>query len=121
MSKVIELTQKELTDVIQKVIEEQMQAAQVSPVQGKPELHVTDTGKVAEGPMPEIMTLKKAVKGHLYHASLNLKKLMGMTGVNHETNGIIKDLDKVMDKYEHLFGTPVPKEGTTTDSDNDTE
>lgn len=117
MSKVIEITQKELTDVIQKVIEEQLAA--VAPEQSKPELHITDTGKVAEGPMPEIMNLKKQVKGHLYHASLNLKKLMGMTGVNHETNGIIKDLEKVMDKYEHLFGTPVPKEGKPEVSSED--
>lgn len=98
MSKIIKLTEKELRNIVTGVLSEQQEA------------YVDETGKAAAGPAPKVLELKRAVKGHLYHAIQNMTQLTHHSGVNPQTNNIVDEIKKVMEKFDHLYGDPKPEQ-----------
>ena len=135
MTKIIKLTQNDLKRVINKALNEQNTStpspAFVNPQQPNPQqsapsqrplqqntssqmseqpLHLNDAGKPTVGPPSDILMAKKGVDQNLREALVSMKRLMILSGVNPQTNNIVMDIEKVIQKFDDLYGTPKPPE-----------
>ena len=73
-------------------------------------LHLNDAGKPTVGPPSDILMAKKGVDQNLREALVSMKRLMILSGVNPQTNNIVMDIEKVIQKFDDLYGTPKPPE-----------
>lgn len=135
MTKIIKLTQNDLKRVINKALNEQNTStpnpAYVNPQQPSPQqsapsqrppqqntssqmseqpLHLNDAGKPTAGPPSAILMAKKGVDQNLREALVSMKRLMILSGVNPQTNNIVQDIEKIIQKFDDLYGTPKPPE-----------
>jgi hypothetical protein len=138
MTKIIKLTQTDLKRVINKALNEQntsapafvkpqqQQQQQLSPQQPAPSqrppqqnvssqvteqpLHLNDAGKPTVGPPSDILMAKKGVDQNLREALVSMKRLMILSGVNPQTNNIVQDIEKIIQKFDDLYGNPKPAE-----------
>lgn len=111
MQKVIKLTEKGLTNIINEIIAEQ---TTVSPYPEKKAPEFTpseqETVKTVYATSEELMRTKMSVELNLKQSLNAMRKLMIMSGVNPETNNIVADIEKVLSKFDSLYGQPKKKE-----------
>jgi hypothetical protein len=125
MTKIIKLTQSDLKKVINKALNEQntaplpsavsrpqQQSVQTPPAQAMQEqpIHTNDEGRPTLGPPSDILMAKKGVDQNLREALVSMKRLMILSGVNPQTNNIVQDIEKVIQKFDDLYGNPKPPE-----------
>jgi len=121
MGKVIRLKQGDVFKLVQKIVTEQNFGEPNAPttVDNPLDLIKPPTRKpMMSKRMPdmghpqvnkEIIQRKLAVRGSLQKLLSNISALMEASGVNPETNNIVADVEKLSEKFEHLFGDPTPE------------
>jgi hypothetical protein len=106
--KIIKIKQKELSNIIAKVIAEQsISEPVVPPYPIKNETGTPELKKRTTQTSDEIIQAKQMVNSGLKHALIGMEKLMGLTGLN-PSNDISGDIQKAQDKFDSLFGIPKP-------------
>lgn len=114
MKKIIQITEKDIQNVVKKVIAEQT----VPPFPDKKDIgERRPMGGTGEPSMPEkpefttpspILMAKREAFQNLTSSVSSIKKLMALSGVNLEA--IVSDIEKAMVKFDSLYGMPKPKE-----------
>jgi len=112
--KVIKLTENDVLKIVKKIISEQ-EMDNVMPFPPKKDVpkmvtQQTDNVKVKYGTPESVIKAKNIVKKHLMMAKEAMQQLTDMSGVNPEINGICPDIEKVIEKFENLYGDPQPTE-----------
>lgn len=111
--KVIKLKESDLRIIIDKVLKEQYDNTGVPPFP-KPNKSLKEVGDVNHGndgglqlgPPPPVAKAKQAVKINLLRAKQSLSMLKNLSGVNTD---MCDDIDKVIEKFENLYGQPKEK------------
>lgn len=123
MTKVIKLKESDIRNAVLKVISEQSAGQDESnPLDLiKPSPKVTPAPASQSQPSPAqqfnkpttnsvILQKKIAIRTGLNRVMRDIEELIVHSGINPETNNIARDIKKVQDKFESLFGEPAPKE-----------
>ena len=130
MSKIIKLTERDIKNIVEKIISEQaagagdMEVAENKPDMGVPPYPAPSNeqrdkitqiqGQVREKlgikTKPEILEAKRQVRHNLVQARNWMKELLERSGVNPQTNNMEQDIEKVLQKFENLYGDPKPEE-----------
>lgn len=126
MAKIIKLNEDDLTNIVKKVIEEQEAGIKPFPVPQEkteigdeknispfPEKH-NDPSHVMKDKyetQADIVVLKRIVKAKLNSSLEKLENLIKISGVNPESNGLVPMLEKLIAKFDALYGDPKPAEG----------
>lgn len=114
MKKIIKLTEKDLRNITKKVIFEQSLLPDNAGYNDKP----LKDKNVEPYPLPDnagkkevnpINIAKLNVKKNLHDAAAGMNQLMKMSGVNPQTNNIVDDIEKVIEKFDNLYGDPKPQ------------
>jgi hypothetical protein len=126
MAKIIKLTENDLTNIVKKVIEEQETGVKPYPI---PQEQIKPNNDKNIPPFPEkkddssnmmnkkyetqadIVVLKRIVKAKLNSTLDKLENLIKISGINPESNGLIPMLEKLIAKFDTLYGDPKPAEG----------
>ena len=128
MTKIIKLNENDLANIVKKVIEEQ-EATGVKPYPIPQEQKEVGGGENNLPPFPEkkedpthvmknkyetqseIVMLKRIVKAKLNSTLEKMENLIKISGVNPESNGLVPMLEKLIAKFDALYGDPKPAEG----------
>ena len=130
MSRIIKLTEKDIKSIVKQVINEQsagagdMEVAENKPGMGIPPYPAPSNeqrdqitkiqGQVREKmgirTKPEILEAKRQVRHNLIQARNWMKELLERSGVNPQTNNMEQDIEKVLQKFENLYGDPKPED-----------
>lgn len=127
MKKIIKLTEKDIKIIAEKVINEQMEGQHVpapAPVGVAPYPAPSKEQKDSISRIqqevrkemgiktnPEIIEAKRKVRENLIQAHHWMRELLERSGVNRVNNNFEQDIEKVIQKFDHLYGdgTRVPK------------
>ena len=121
MGKVIKLKESDIRNIVLRMISEQQSMTdETNPLdQIKPSPKVMpappqrpDGGNPGFKPTvnQNILSKKIAIRTGLKRLLIDMDELITHSGINPDTNNIVRDIKKVQDNFESLFGEPVPKE-----------
>ena len=125
MSKIVKLTEKDIRNAVAKIMKEQIDSDHFGndgglkpyPAKQEPEFTPTNDNGVPEervrveyGTHPQLIDAKVSVDKNLRQALFSMKRLIAMSGVNPDSNGMIGDIEKVIGKFDSLYGPPKKKE-----------
>jgi len=127
MGKVIKLKESDIRKVVLKMIsEQQAMADETNPLD-----KIKPSPKIIPAPQPQnvgisdqkfkpmanekILTKKIAIRTGLKRLLADVEELIIHSGINPDTNNIVRDIKKVSEKFENLFGDPVAKEEGETE------
>lgn len=97
MPKIIKLTENDIRNIAKRVVLEQ----------GFPPYPSPDNSGLKDRTKPNPIAIAKInVKKNLHEALAAMEKLMKMSGVNPQTNNIVGDIEKVIQKFDDLYGEP---------------
>jgi len=129
MGKVIKLKESDIRKIVLKLVSEQQSMAdETNPLDMiKPSPKVIPApqsqrqeptgGEQKFRPMvnEKILAKKIAIRTGLKRLQADLEELIVHSGINPDTNNIARDINKVSEKFESLFGDPVAKEEGETE------
>lgn len=121
MAKIIKLNEEDLVNIVKKVLEEQESGVEpypapqelknVPPFPPKQNVGSDHAMKKTYETQADIVTLKRIVKAKFNNALEQLTNLIKISGVNPESNGLVPMLEKLIAKFDALYGDPKPAEG----------
>jgi len=107
--RVIKLTENDVLSIVKKILNEQEENG-LGPFPMKKEVpkmvSPTNQVKVKYGTPESVLKAKGIVKKHLMMSKDAMQQLTDMSGVNPEINGIVPDIEKVIEKFNNLYGEP---------------
>jgi len=123
MKKVIKLKESDIRNAVLQIISEQSSGQDESNpldmIKPSPRINPAPSApSTANGPQVinrptthEVILRKKiAIRTGLKRVMQDIKDLIVYSGINPETNNLARDIEKIGDKFESLFGEPTPKE-----------
>lgn len=123
MKKVIKLKESDIRNAVLRVISEQSagqdESNPLDMIKPSPRINPAPSAPTQQGntqfvdrPTTHEVILKKkiAIRTGLKRVMQDIKDLIVYSGINPETNNIARDIEKIGDKFESLFGEPTPKE-----------
>lgn len=128
MGKVIRLKESDIRKaVLQTLSEQQAGADESNPldmIKPSPKVTPAPAGSNPPANVPPkiqanqvILQKKIAIRTGLKRLLNDVNELIVHSGINPDTNNIVRDITKVQDKFESLFGEPISKEEGQEDSE----
>lgn len=112
MSKVVKLKEKDVYAIVNKIITEQSSEG-IPPFPAKKEQNIMPQQEDNKPAPPSgtksysaVTDAKVGVKSGLIKAKNSMNELIRMTEVNPEIGGILSTIEKVLSKFEEVYGLP---------------
>ncbi len=120
MGKIIKLKESDIRKAVLQTIKEQQAGADDSNpldmIKPSPKIEPAPAARPMANNTPKvqanqvILQKKIAIRTGLKRLLNDVNELIIHSGINPDTNNIVRDITKVQDKFESLFGEPVSKE-----------